>query len=158
MNIKYLFIDLDGTLTDGRLHYSPNGQLFKSFDVKDGYGIANLLPKNNIEPIIITGGNSLINEKRSNDLGIKRIYQSVNNKLDLILDLVGDELPFVAYIGDDLNDLDIILKVKKKGGLTGCPRDAIDTVIKEVDYVSKHNGGFGAVRDFINWIIAEKNN
>lgn len=154
MKIRYLFIDVDGTLTDGRLHYNANGEVFKSFDVKDGYGIANTLPRNGIEAIVITGRNSLINKKRLGDLGVVRIYQSISNKLELIEVLVGSDFPSVAYIGDDVNDLEAIIKIKKNGGLTGCPKDAIKEITQAVDFVSNHKGGYGAVREFIDWIIS----
>lgn len=64
-----------------------------------------------------------------------------------------EDISKVAYIGDDINDLSCMLPVKQAGGLVGCPADAVDKVEKVADYVSPHNGGDGAVRDFIEWIV-----
>jgi 3-deoxy-D-manno-octulosonate 8-phosphate phosphatase (KDO 8-P phosphatase) len=155
-NIRYLLIDIDGTLTDGQLHYDRDGILYKSFNIKDGYGIKEILPLVGIEPVIITGGNSLINIKRSKDLGVKTIYQSVDDKLGLILSIFGGRLSSLAYIGDDINDLTSIKEIKKSGGITGCPSDAMIEVIRNCDFVSKHPGGFGAVRDFIDYLLSDK--
>jgi 3-deoxy-D-manno-octulosonate 8-phosphate phosphatase (KDO 8-P phosphatase) len=155
-NINYLLIDIDGTLTDGQLHYDRNGILYKSFNIKDGYGIKEILPLVGIEPVIITGGNSFINTKRFKDLGVKTIYQSVDDKLGLILSIFGGCLSSLAYIGDDLNDLTSIKEIKKSGGITGCPSDAMTEVIRNCDFVSKHPGGFGAVREFIDYLLSDK--
>lgn len=155
-NIKYFFMDVDGTLTNGSIYIDGNGECCKQFNVKDGYGISNLLKKNNVVPIIITGRNSIYAEKRAAELGITHIYQNVKDKKEFIIKFTKEmniDLAEVAYIGDDLNDLAGMELVKKAGGLVGCPVDADDAVKEIADYISGYEGGNGAVRDFINWIL-----
>ena len=147
-----LVMDVDGTLTNGNIYIGVNGEVFKAFDVKDGYGIAVLLPKNNITPVIITGRSSEIVEKRARELSITEFYQDVSDKL-LQLKKISEKFNIspkeIAYIGDDLNDLDCI----KYCGYTACPGDAVDEVKKCVDYICKKDAGKGAVREFIDLII-----
>lgn len=147
--IKMLVMDVDGTLTDGRIIISPQGELAKAFDVKDGYGIAQILPKFDIIPVIITGRKSDIVTKRANELGIKHCYQGIANKLQKLTDLATElyiKANEIAYIGDDLNDFDCI----KYCGYSACPNDAVDKIIDTVTYVCTKNGGNGAVREFID--------
>ena len=150
MKIKVLVMDVDGTLTDGKIHISDEGEVFKSFNVKDGYGIANLY-KIDILPVIITGRKSKIVEYRAKELNIKEIYQGVYNKVDklkYICEKYKISLKEVAYIGDDINDLECM----KICGISACPNDAAEEVLDSVDYICKKKGGEGAVREFINFI------
>ena len=80
-NIKYLVIDVDGTLTDGKLYMNLSGEVFKVFDVKDGAGIHDILPQYGIVPIVITGRNNTIVEKRCKELGITEVHQGCREKL-----------------------------------------------------------------------------
>ena len=154
--IKYLIMDVDGTLTDGKINIGPVGEVMKSFSIKDGCGIHDILPQKKITPIIITGRQSAIVEKRCKELGITEIHQGVRDKefmmMEILKTLYGS-LSEVAYIGDDLPDLPCMEAVKKANGLIGCPFDACDEVIQIADYVSQKKGGEGAVRDFIEWIV-----
>lgn len=150
--IKYLVMDVDGTLTDGKIYMGQNGEMLKAFNIKDGYGIHDIAMKKGIIPIIITGRTSSIVTNRCNELGIDKIYQGISNKISKLIEVCGD-LSTVAYIGDDLNDLVCMQLVKEAGGLIGCPKGAVNKVIKVADYVAPHDGGAGAVRDFIEWII-----
>ena len=161
-NIKFLVMDVDGTLTDGKIYMSDYGELFKAFNIKDGYGIHNLLPLYNIIPIIITARSSKIVENRCNELDITEIHQGCNRKLDKLNAILSNystkngfkySLKNVAYIGDDEVDLECMEHIKKAGGIVGCPANSIDKVIKVADYMSKYNGGDGAVRDFIEHLI-----
>lgn len=150
MKIKVLVMDVDGTLTDGKIHISDEGEVFKSFNVKDGYGIANLY-KINVLPVIITGRKSKIVEYRAKELNINEVYQGVHNKVDklkYICEKYKISLKEVAYIGDDINDLECM----KICGISACPNDAAEEVLDSVDYICKKNGGEGAVREFINFI------
>jgi len=161
MKIKYLVIDVDGTLTDGKIYIGNDGELFKAFHVKDGYGISTILPDIGITPIILTGRSSSILERRCKELGIAYIYQGVKNKIDKLTEILknsGFDFSNVAYIGDDCNDLSCMKIIKEAGGLVGCPADAAIQVIKIADFVSKKGGGNGAVRDFIDWIVINFNN
>lgn len=152
---KLFFMDVDGTLTDGKIYMGPNGEVFKAFNVKDGLGIHDLLIKNDIVPIIITGRQSKIVEKRCKEIGIKEIYQGADDKMSIIQAVCKKykcSLQDVAYVGDDLNDLPCIELVNQGGGITACPRDAVDKLMAVVSYVSSKNGGDGAVRDVIDYI------
>lgn len=166
--IKYLVMDVDGTLTDGKIYMGMNGELFKVFDVKDGCGIKDILSdiglangKKGIIPIIITARESQILEQRCHDLNICHIYQNCRNKKSKLIELMnsfGETMnkdgiyPQVAYIGDDIIDLNCMEICQVKG----CPADAIDEVKKISDFISIKNGGNGAVREFIQWIIENK--
>lgn len=152
--IKVLAMDVDGTLTDGKINIDRYGEIFKSFDVKDGYAIKHLLPKFDILPVIITGRISEITENRAKELGIKYLYQNIKNKQEILHYLCKKhkiELQNIAYIGDDLNDLEIMQNV----ALAGCPADAVKEIRSIAHFISNKNGGNGAVRDFIEWIISQ---
>ena len=152
--VKYLAMDVDGTLTDGKINMSASGELFKSFNIKDGYAIHEMLPKAGIIPVIITGRSSEIVKNRSKEMGVDEVSQGVSDKTEA-LKSVTDDLSLVAFIGDDLNDYDCMNKVKMSGGIVGCPADAADEVKALSDFVSTKNGGDGAVREFIEWIIKQ---
>lgn len=147
MKIKMLVMDVDGTLTDGTIYISPNGEVMKAFNVKDGYGIVQAR-KQGIIPVIITGRTSQIVEERAKELKIVEIHQSIEYKLEKLKEVAskyGVRAEEIAYIGDDLNDLECI----KYCGFTGCPSDAVIEVKEKVHYVCRNAGGKGAVREFI---------
>ena len=149
--VRVLVMDVDGTLTDGKINISYQGELYKSFDVKDGYGILKILPEFGITPVIITGRTSGIVEHRSAELNIKHLYQGVTDKavcLNMVVDTLHVSYDQVACIGDDLNDLPMM----KLCGMKGCPSDAVSEVRAICDYVCKAAGGQGAVREFIEWL------
>lgn len=159
-NIKVLVMDVDGTLTDGKIYMGSDGESFKAFNIKDGYGVNDILHSKGIEPVIITGRKSKIVENRCKELHIQYLYQGVHDKLNVLKQVLeqlnlGKEsnLSFVnvAYIGDDCNDLVCMQAIKAAGGIVGCPADAVKQVIDIATFVSKRNGGDGAVRDFIEW-------
>lgn len=149
--ILFLIMDVDGTLTDGKIYMSSAGEAMKSFNIKDGYGIHDILPLAGIVPVVITGRTSEIVMQRCNELGITRVYQGVSDKLGKLTEVV-ENLGAAAYIGDDMNDLACMKAVKQAGGIVGCPEDAVENVKQIADFVSSHRGGDGAVRDFIEWI------
>ncbi|MCR1959790.1 3-deoxy-D-manno-octulosonate 8-phosphate phosphatase [Thomasclavelia cocleata] len=157
-NVKMLVMDVDGTLTDGKIYISDQGEVMKAFNVKDGYGIVNL-KDHGVIPVIITGRKSMILEKRAEELRINELYQGIGNKIIKLKEVAnkyGLSFNEIAYIGDDLNDLDCI----KYCGLTACPNDAVIEIKKEVNYICKNNAGHGAVREFIDYMfgsIGEKN-
>lgn len=161
--IKFLVMDVDGTLTDGKIYMGADGEAFKAFDIKDGYGIKEVLPRYGIVPIVITARESKAVVNRCNELGITEVYQGIWDKISClkrILTLYCTEerqytLQNVAYIGDDLSDLQCMVSIKEMGGLTGCPSDAVEEVRQVVDYISNKSGGAGAVRDYINWLMKQ---
>lgn len=159
--IKLLVMDVDGTLTDGKIYMGTNGELFKAFDIKDGCGIKDILPTLGIEPIIITARNSKILENRCQELGITKLYQGIRNKLSKLDEIINEynktyspkiNYANIAYIGDDILDLQCMVPIKNAGGIIGCPNDAVDEVKKIANCICKHNGGNGAVREFIEWL------
>lgn len=152
--IKYLVMDVDGTLTDGKIYMGAHGEMMKAFNIKDGCGIHDIAIPGGIIPVIITGRTSEIVKKRCGELGIQQVYQEIKNKIEQ-LNSIADDLSQVAYIGDDINDLSCMIPVKEAGGVVGCPADAVERVKEISDFVALHNGGDGAVRDFIEWIIKE---
>lgn len=145
-------MDVDGTLTDGKIYMGSNGEVCKAFNIKDGYGIRDMAMPRNIVPIIITGRKSDIVIKRCKELCIEEVYQGISNKIEKVKEVVED-LSIVAYIGDDINDLECMTYIKQAGGLIGCPADAAKNIKEMADFVSEYSGGNGAVRDFIEWII-----
>lgn len=154
--IKYLILDVDGTLTDGKIYMGNQGELFKAFNIKDGYGIHDILIPHGIQPIIITGRKSDIVANRCKELGIKMIYQGISDKSGWMKELITD-ISSVAYIGDDLNDYSCMMCVKESGGLIGCPADAVPQIKEIADFVSIYDGGNGAVREFIEWFLIVTN-
>lgn len=151
--INFFVMDVDGTLTDGTIYIGNNGECIKCFNIKDGLGITKLIKETSIQPVLLTGRKSDINLIRANELGIRLVYQGISNKCE-ILEQLGD-YNCIAYIGDDVNDMPCMLKIKGKGYI-GCPNDADPSIKNICDFVSTKNGGKGAVREFIDWII-EKN-
>lgn len=155
-NIKYLVLDVDGTLTDGCVYMGEGGELCKAFNIKDGYGIVHQAKPAGIIPMIITGRTSQIVLNRCRELGIDECYQGIGEKLGKLKEVLndsGDSLSDCAYMGDDLNDLDVMNAIKAAGGLVGCPADAAEEVIENADFVSKKDGGRGCVREFIEWLL-----
>lgn len=153
--ISALVMDVDGTLTDGKIHISSSGEIFKSFDVKDGYAIHNLLPQISVLPIIITGRTSNIVEYRAKELGVQELHQGVIDKDACLKEIVGRyglAYQEIACIGDDLNDLPMM----KQCGLCACPSDAVSDIKLICDYVCQAKGGRGAVREFVQWLIEQK--
>lgn len=144
-------MDVDGTLTDGKIHMGNQGELFKSFHVRDGYAIHDMLPQMGIIPIIVTGRSSLIVEQRCREMGVTYILQGSHNKpkeLGHLLERLGIKWEETAYIGDDLNDLECM----RLAGFVGCPVDATYEVKQQADFVSSYCSGGGAVREFVEKI------
>ncbi len=149
-----LVMDVDGTLTDGKIYMSANGEFMKAFNIKDGYAIARLRGYG-IEPVIITGRKSEIVSQRCAELRITELYQGIENKSYKLRDICKKyriDLSQVAYIGDDLNDLACM----KICGYSACPSDAVILVKESVDYVCKEKGGDGAVREFIDYLLLKQ--
>lgn len=152
--IKLLVMDVDGTLTDGKIYMGPSGEIFKAFDIKDGYGIHELLPENGMEAAIITGRESSIVLQRAEELGINYVIQNAKDKSEALIrlaDMAKCTFQEMAYIGDDMIDL----KPMKMCGLKGVPADGISAIKEHADYVTKKKAGCGAVREFIEWIIRQ---
>lgn len=156
MRIKLLIMDVDGTLTDGKIYIGAQGEVMKAFHIQDGYGIAHILPNHGIIPVIITGRESEIVKKRAQELGIAELHQNISDKLTqmkLTAQKYGAGFKEIAYIGDDLLDLPPMQAVKADGGYTACPADAVKEIKEAVDYICVNPGGCGAVREFMERIL-----
>lgn len=150
---KLLVMDVDGTLTDGKIYMGTQGELLKAFHIKDGLMIARL-SGHNVIPVILTGRTSEITANRCKELGISEIYQGHTDKMAIFQkfpEIYHCSFEDIAYIGDDINDLACM----KLCGLTGCPEDAADEIKEISTYQCKKRGGEGAVRDFIDWFLKE---
>lgn len=154
--IKLMVMDVDGTLTDGKIYMGMNGEMMKAFNIKDGCGIHDILVPSGIKPVIITGRSSDILKNRCREIGIDLLFQGIKDKMSKLEEVLIDlncTLSEVAYIGDDINDLACMKNIKSAGGIIGCPRDAVESVKEVSDYISMRDGGSGAVRDFIEYIV-----
>jgi 3-deoxy-D-manno-octulosonate 8-phosphate phosphatase (KDO 8-P phosphatase) len=150
--IKVLTLDIDGTLTDGHIYLSDQGELIKAFNAQDGFGIKKLLPLVKITPVVITGRESPIVTKRCKELDIQLIFQGIDDKfpvLETVLNRLSISPEEIAFIGDDLNDYPAM----NACGFKACPADAVREIQKISDYVSPRQAGHGAVRDIIEHII-----
>lgn len=151
MKVKIFVSDVDGTLTDGKLYFGPTGEILKVFNVKDGLGFSKL-HKAGIVPVIITGRESEIVKKRCEDLKINFLYQGIKNKIEILKKLAEINecnISDIAFIGDDDNDLECV----KASGISACPSDASKSIINEVNFLCKKEGGAGAVREFIDFLL-----
>jgi 3-deoxy-D-manno-octulosonate 8-phosphate phosphatase (KDO 8-P phosphatase) len=148
-HIKLLVLDVDGTLTDGGVYIDSNGVQTKKFHIRDGMGIT-LLHEKGIQVGIISHSRAqTILDERARMLGIQRVYSGKEPKLEVLtrwMEELNLTLDQISYIGDDVNDIEILEKV----GFSACPHDAHFSVVKVVDVVLARNGGDGCVREFID--------
>lgn len=153
--IKIVLSDVDGVLTDGGMFYSNDGLYLKKFFVKDGMG-SYLLKQSGFQVGIITSDHSSINKIRGERLKLDFIYIDVADKKKILDEICSNnncKYENIAFIGDDVNDLEILKNV----GFSASPKDAVIEISKIVDYICKHKGGRGAFREFADLIIANKN-
>lgn len=154
--IKLVITDVDGVLTDSGVYYSPDGELIKRFSIRDGMGVERLRNLAAIETAIITGENSGTVKARAQKLKITQVFLGVSDKKSLFDEILkkNQVLPEnIAYIGDDVNDLEIM----KLAGFTACPADATIFIKDISDYTCDNSGGYGAFREFAELILALKN-
>lgn len=154
-NIKLLICDVDGVLSNGQVIIGNNGEELKTFNIKDGFGIK-CLQKSGIAVAIITGRNSKIVEKRCQELGIEHYYQGQSNKQEAFGTLCKNlsvQPEQICHIGDDLPDLPLLVQV----GLGVTVADGHWLMQQHADWVTQHNGGFGAVREVCDLILHSQN-
>ena len=152
--IKLVITDVDGVLTDGGMYYSKNGEILKKFNTRDGMGVE-LLRNNKIPVVIITGEKSQIVLNRAKKLLIKDVFIGIKKKESLLPKICKKykiRKENMAYIGDDINDLNIIQQV----GFSASPKDGISIVKKKSNYVCKVKGGEGVLREVADMIISFK--
>ena len=152
--IKYMILDVDGTLTDGGVYYDDKNNEIKKFCTKDGTGII-AAKTAGIEIIVLTGRECKATTRRMTELGVRIIHQNVKNKADWIRNWMktnGIDKKMIGYIGDDINDLFPM----RLCGFIGCPADAAEEIKGIADYISCITGGHGAVRDVIEWYLRKE--
>jgi len=154
--IRLLLTDVDGVLTDNGVYYSANGEELKRFSFRDGMGVERLKKLASVETGIITKENSKPVAKRAEKLNILEVHMGIQDKsatLDFIINTRKLSKEQIAYIGDDVNDKDIMERV----GLCACPSDAMGVVKDISHYICRAAGGHGAFREFAELIVESKN-
>jgi len=150
-NIKLLATDVDGVLTDAGMYYSENGDELKKFNTRDGMGLV-LLRKAGIKLAIVTSEDTKIVERRAAKLKIADLFQGTRDKvaaLEILMKRHSLQWEDVAYIGDDVNDLEVMKRV----GFAAAPADATEANKKAAQYVTKKKGGEGCVRELCDLIL-----
>jgi len=150
--IKLVLLDIDGTMTDGGMYFTENGDQMKKYNTKDGMAIKRE-GRNGIQFGIISHGHKLnVVKDRASLLGIEYVYVGQEKKTDILakwceeLNITPNE---VAFVGDDINDIEIM----EICGLSACPADAVNEVKSVADIILSKDGGKGCVREFLDeWI------
>lgn len=153
--IRLVLTDCDGVLTDSGVYYSAKGEEMKRFCIRDGMGVERLRQLCNVETGIITGESSVSVAKRAEKLKIHELHLYVKDKVSKIDEIVRRleiQLDEIAYIGDDVNDVEVMKLV----GLPACPADATSFVREVAIFICENKGGNGAFRDLAEFIIAAK--
>lgn len=151
-DVRLLALDVDGTLTDGRLFIGADAEMMKAFSVRDGFGL-NLLARAGIAVAIVTGRRSAIVERRAAELAIPHVLQAVADKAQAIDELCArTSIPAgqFAYLGDDWPDLPAMMRV----GLPATVVDAPPLVREQALWIGSVAPGRGAVREFCDWLLA----
>lgn len=147
--IKVVFMDYDGTLSDGKIYLDQDGKIIKNHNVKDSYIIKNLSDK--IDFVIISGSDMNFFKERAQNLGIVKIYDNVQtSKFNIINNFLKTKklsLENCCFIGDDLIDIDAL-----KNCFSACPSDCTKEVKKYCDYICEKRGGDGCLREFIEYL------
>lgn len=152
--VRLVLSDVDGVLTDGGVYYGEQGEVMKRFSVRDGMGVERLRAAG-IVTGLVTRERSAAVARRAEKLRIEHAYLGIFDKrlhLSRILDDAAVARDEVAYIGDDVNDLEILAEIGV-AGLTAAPADAFPSVAGAVHRVTRAAGGHGAFREFAEWIL-----
>lgn len=152
--IKYLVIDVDGTLTDAGIYYDENGNELKKFCTKDGAGFF-AAHAAGIKYMILTGRECAATTRRMTEMKADYLIQNCEDKIAYLQDfIIKENISFeeIGYLGDDLNDYTGM----KLAGFAGCPGDACEEIKEICDYVSPVEGGHGAVRDIISYLLKQR--
>lgn len=151
INVEALVMDVDGVWTDGGMYYSESGDELKKFNTRDGKGIE-LLRNRGIKTAIITQENTEIVANRAKKLRIDYVYQGVTDKLKAVLEIAKKmeiELKQIAYVGDDINDVEAMRAV----GFSATPADGADENKRVADCICSRKGGEGCVREICDLIL-----
>lgn len=152
--IKYLVIDVDGTLTDAGIYYDDHGNELKKFCTKDAAGFF-AAHQVGIKILVLTGRECVATTKRMKEMRVEYLVQNCKDKVQYLKTFmqenhIGKEE--IGYLGDDLNDLPGMALC----GFIGCPADACAEVKERADYISDTKGGYGAVRDIISCLLKQR--
>lgn len=153
--IRLVVLDVDGTLTDGRLYYGAQGELMKAFDVRDGHGLRLLSLYGGVRLAVLTGRRADLVQQRCKELAIEHVVGQSRAKGAAIEQICADlDVPLAdtAFMGDDINDLPALRKV----ALSCAPADAAREVLREVRWVSRRPAGRGAVRELCELLLDAK--
>jgi len=153
--IRLVVLDVDGTMTDGRLYYGAEGELLKAFDVRDGHGLRLLQMYGGVKLAVLTGRRADLVMQRCRELSIEHVVGHSRAKgaaIEQIATEIGIPLDETAYMGDDVNDLPALRKV----AFSCAPADAAPEVLRAVDWVSRRDAGRGAVRELCEILLAAK--
>lgn len=148
-NIKFLVLDVDGVMTDGGMYYTERGDQFKKFNTKDGMAIKILLNKGLQVAFLSSGSTEHIIQNRAKTLGVGRVYVGPRPKIEVLKEWCAElqiTLENVAYLGDDVNDLEVMQQV----AFAGCPADAVEPIKLEANVILTRNGGDACVREFVD--------
>jgi YrbI family 3-deoxy-D-manno-octulosonate 8-phosphate phosphatase len=149
--IRLFATDVDGVLTDAGMYYSESGDEWKKFNTRDGMGIK-LLQRAGLITAIVTQERTRLVARRAEKLAIPELHQGAMDKLSVIREMAarhGCSLREVAYIGDDVNDVEALKAV----GFSAAPADSLPQVLQVVDYACEKKGGEGAVREIAEMIL-----
>lgn len=149
--IKMLLTDCDGCLTDGGMYYSENGDELKKFSTQDGLGFR-LIRQKGIICGIVTGENTKLVKRRAEKLKLEILKMGIHDKLTTVKEICEEyhiSMDEVAYIGDDVNDIELL----RAAGFSASVPNAMDEVKEAVDFVTVRPGGSGAVREVIEYIL-----
>lgn len=152
--IKYLVIDVDGTMTDAGIYYDENGNELKKFCTKDAAGFF-AARHAGIKIMVLTGRECAATTRRMQEMKVDYLVQNCKNKVEYLTQFMADEQitkEEMGYLGDDLNDLPAM----RLCGFVGCPEDACIEVKNRADYISSVKGGHGAVRDIIEYMLRDR--
>jgi 3-deoxy-D-manno-octulosonate 8-phosphate phosphatase (KDO 8-P phosphatase) len=155
--IKLVLADCDGVLTDTGVYFGENGEVMKRYSIRDGMGTQRLRAAG-IETGYISGEVSPSLKMRAAKLNLQHVYLGVDDKLSTLKGILQSHklsLAEIAYIGDDVNDLDVMKEIARDG-LTAAPADGMPVIKKIVHHVCKAKGGNGAFRDFAEWILEQR--
>jgi len=150
---KLVLTDMDGVWTDGGMYYDDKGNEFKKFNTYDSAGIL-FLKKLNIPVGIITGEKNNIIKRRAEKLNIDYLFMGVSNKIEIahnICKKLNINIQEVAYIGDDLNDIQLL----KRAGISAVPDSASYYIKRFAKWKLKNKGGEGVFREFVEKILKE---
>lgn len=153
-NITFLVLDVDGVMTDGGMYYTESGDQFKKFNTKDGMAIKVMLEKGMNVAFLSSGSTKHIIQNRAKTLGVNRVYVGSRPKIEVLKEWCTElniTMDNVAYLGDDINDLEVM----DAAAFSGCPADAVEAIKLRANVILTRNGGDACVREFVDEHLLE---